>query len=135
MVLDPFCGTGSIALACQHFRAFVIGSDLDMRVLKGYAVGGRTRNKGIEGIERIERFDVFANFQHYGLARPDFLAADISALCFNLGQDEQEIGVRPVFDAIVCDPPYGVRARSQKVGVRDSKKDREVKASTNPDGD
>lgn len=30
--------------------------------------------------------------------------------------------MRPIFDAIVCDPPYGVRARSQKIGVRDSKK-------------
>ena len=25
-------------------------------------------------------------------------------------------------DAIVCDPPYGVRARSQKAGIRESKK-------------
>ncbi len=30
--------------------------------------------------------------------------------------------MRPIFDAIVCDPPYGVRARSQKIGIRDSKK-------------
>jgi tRNA G10 N-methylase Trm11 len=30
----------------------------------------------------------------------------------------------PLFDAIVCDPPYGVRARSQKVGVSDTKKKR-----------
>ena len=30
--------------------------------------------------------------------------------------------MRPIFDAIVCDPPYGVRARSQKVGVSESKK-------------
>lgn len=34
---------------------------------------------------------------------PDFFAMDISALAF---------GKRAVFDAIVCDPPYGVRARS-----------------------
>jgi tRNA G10 N-methylase Trm11 len=31
---------------------------------------------------------------------------------------------RPIFDAIVCDPPYGVRARSQKIGVRESRKDK-----------
>lgn len=30
----------------------------------------------------------------------------------------------PLFDAIVCDPPYGVRARTQKVGVADSKQAR-----------
>jgi len=39
-----------------------VGSDLDMRVLKGYAVGGKTRNKGIEGLDKIERFDIFTNF-------------------------------------------------------------------------
>lgn len=26
-----------------------------------------------------------------------------------------------MFDAIVCDPPYGVRARTQKVGATDAK--------------
>jgi tRNA G10 N-methylase Trm11 len=42
---------------------------------------------------------------------PDFLAMDISALQFNLNF-KNHVAVRPVFDAIVCDPPYGVRARS-----------------------
>ena len=43
--------------------------------------------------------------------------------------------MRPIFDAIVCDPPYGVRARSQKAGVRESKKvkpKKEVKESDEP---
>jgi tRNA G10 N-methylase Trm11 len=31
---------------------------------------------------------------------------------------------KPLFDAIVCDPPYGVRARSQAVGVADHKKEK-----------
>ena len=48
---DPFVGTGSIALACQHFGATVIGSDIDMRVLKGYGVGKKTRNKDVEGLD------------------------------------------------------------------------------------
>jgi tRNA G10 N-methylase Trm11 len=29
-----------------------------------------------------------------------------------------------IFDSIVCDPPYGVRARTQKVGVGENKKAR-----------
>lgn len=42
--------------------------------------------------------------------------------------------MRPIFDAIVCDPPYGVRARSQKVGIRESKQARPKKeVSTSPD--
>jgi len=31
---------------------------------------------------------------------------------------------RPIFDAIVCDPPYGVRARTQTIGVAESKQKR-----------
>ena len=29
LVYDPFVGSGSIALACSHFGAHVLGSDLD----------------------------------------------------------------------------------------------------------
>ena len=29
-----------------------------------------------------------------------------------------------LFDAIVCDPPYGVRARTHKIGVKESKQRR-----------
>jgi tRNA (guanine10-N2)-methyltransferase len=61
LVYDPFVGTGSIALACQHFEAFVMGSDIDMRVLKGYACGRKTKNK-VEGLDKIEKFDIYANF-------------------------------------------------------------------------
>lgn len=59
-----------------------------MRVLKGYAVGGKTRNKGIEGLDKIERFDIFANFAHYKMMRPDFFAMDVSALQFNLNKQK-----------------------------------------------
>ena len=38
--------------------------------------------------------------------------------------------MRPIFDAIVCDPPYGVRARSQKIGIRESKKLKPKKENT-----
>lgn len=116
LIYDPFVGTGSIALACQHFGAFVIGSDIDIRVLKGSGVGHKATNK-IDGIEKIETFNIFTNFSHYRLPQPDFLAMDISTLSMQ----------RPVLDAIVCDPPYGVRARSQKIGVRESRKDKHDK--------
>jgi len=32
------------------------------------------------------------------------------------------MGGMPLFDSIVCDPPYGVRARTQKVGVPEKNK-------------
>ena len=107
----------------------MVGSDLDMRVLKGYGVGRKTRNKGIEGLDKIEKFDVKTNFVHYKLPIPDFIAMDISSLQFNM-QLENFKGMRPIFDAIVCDPPYGVRARSQKIGIRESRKNKPEKPIT-----
>ena len=133
MVYDPFVGTGSIAVACQFFNAFVIGSDLDMRVLKGYGVGAKTKNEGIEGLDKIDKFNIYTNFKHYKLPVPDFLAMDISAMQFNMRTADEGLAVRPIFDSIVCDPPYGVRARSQKAGVKDSKKSKPKKEATDAD--
>jgi tRNA (guanine10-N2)-methyltransferase len=64
---------------------------------------------------------------------PDFLAMDISALQFNMLETEQGIPLRPIFDSIVCDPPYGVRARSKKAGVPDSKKHRPKREALDTD--
>ena len=86
LVYDPFMGTGSIAIAMQHFNSFVMGSDLDIRVLKGYAVGGKTKNKGIEGLDKIDKFNVFTNFQHYGLSMPEVAVMDVSVVMFNVTQ-------------------------------------------------
>ena len=76
-----------------------------MRVLKGYGVGRKTKNTNIPGLDKIQRFDLFCNFDHYGIQRPEILASDFSRPAFinNRG---------PIFDAIICDPPYGVRART-----------------------
>ena len=47
LVYDPFVGSGSIALACSHFGAKVLGSDLDQRVLRGLGVGRKTYNEEV----------------------------------------------------------------------------------------
>lgn len=39
MVFDPFFGTGSMAVAAAYWGSAVLGSDIDMRVLKG--IGAR----------------------------------------------------------------------------------------------
>ena len=101
-----------------------------MRVLKGYAVGGKTKNK-VEGLDKIDKFDIYANFKHHKMPRPDFLAMDVSALQLNIATNASGCSMKPFLDAIVCDPPYGVRARSQKVGVKQSRKDKPEKESTN----
>ena len=98
IVLDPFVGTGSILVAAQHFGALCFGSDIDMRVLKGLKVGKSRTGK---------EADIFTNFINYGLQLPDILRCDNSKPAW---------GLPSVFDAIICDPPYGVRARSRTAG-------------------
>ena len=51
-----------------------------MRVLKGYAVGAKTKNKDIEGLDKIDKFNIFTNFKHYKMPIPDIMGMDISAL-------------------------------------------------------
>lgn len=61
-----------------------MGSDLDIRVLKGYAVGAKTKNKGIEGLDKITKFNVFTNFLHYKLPCPEVMVMDVSVVQFNV---------------------------------------------------
>lgn len=102
LVLDPFVGTGSILVAASHFGALCYGSDIDMRVLKGLSVGRSRKHTPA---------DVFTNFANYGFALPEILRADSSKPPWKQC---------PAFDAIVCDPPYGVRARSRTAGSKTS---------------
>lgn len=112
LVLDPFAGTGSILIACSAMNSICFGSDIDLRVLQGYSVG-RQNKKKIEGSEIITRYDIFANFKYYGLAKPNIVAMDMAYPLF----------MHNKFDAIVCDPPYGVKAGAKKTKViKDRKK-------------
>ena len=96
LVFDPYAGTGSILIAAAARGARVVGGDIDIRVIKLGKVGK-------DGVPR----DVFSNFKQYGLPRPELLRMDAHAPPFRDGLTE-------VFDAIVGDPPYGVRAGGRK---------------------
>lgn len=109
LVYDPFVGSGSIALACSYFGAQVLGSDLDQRVLRGFGVGRKTYNKTVskqmeQESEQQERFNIFTNFKHYGLPLPNIFGQDVL---------KPMLRGSAKLDAIVCDPPYGLRARSR----------------------
>jgi tRNA (guanine10-N2)-methyltransferase len=91
---DPFCGSGSIMLICSRFGAETVGSDIDYRVLHG----GRCNSKQ-KGSKEVSLVD---NFDFYKLPPPVMLLhADIGHLPLRASMQ---------VDAIVCDPPYGVRA-------------------------
>lgn len=87
LVLDPFCGTAGILVACRAVGAHVVGGDINILTLRGK---GKNANIG-------------ANFEQYklggplGLLRADVLNSPLRAT--NVGW----------FDAIVCDPPYGIK--------------------------
>ena len=121
VVYDPFFGTGSIMVACSHFRPLIAyGSDIDIRVLQGYGVGKLRRelkkklaSENEEEAEKLAKsMNAFTNFDDYDLKRPQLCRMDFLNL---------PMKPTPLFDAIVCDPPYGIRALSKKSGKEKQK--------------
>jgi tRNA (guanine10-N2)-methyltransferase len=59
--------------------------------------------------------NVISNFEHFGLRRPDLILGDTSLPMFRGdGPGAPQSGWQ--FDAIICDPPYGVRAGARRSG-------------------
>lgn len=87
VVLDPFVGTGSILLSCALRGAYCVGTDIDIRVLRG------------RGTEE----NVFSNFAQFQLPRPELIRSD-NALYH---RHFRTVNTEPWVDAIVTDPPYG----------------------------
>ncbi|KAF4350754.1 uncharacterized protein LOC115720686 [Cannabis sativa] len=97
LVYDPFVGTGSILVAAAHFGAMTMGADIDIRVVRD----GRGPD-----------CNVWSNFKQYGLPMP------IALLRADNNLPPWRSGLKEIFDAIICDPPYGVRAGGRKSGGR-----------------
>mmetsp|Transcript_40151 Transcript_40151/g.89077 ORF Transcript_40151/g.89077 Transcript_40151/m.89077 type:complete len:494 (+) Transcript_40151:82-1563(+) len=98
LVLDPYAGTGSILIAMAHFGAQVMGTDIDIKVIKR----GRKDSGG-------RQVDLYSNFEQYNLTGRlgGLLRLDLHTCPFRPGIEE-------IFHAIVGDPPYGVRAGGRK---------------------
>ncbi|KAH6787635.1 tRNA modification 11 protein [Perilla frutescens var. hirtella] len=97
LVYDPFVGTGSILVGAAHFGAMTMGADIDIRVVRD----GRGPD-----------CNVWSNFKQYGLPMP------VSLLRADNNLPPWRAGLKEMFDAIICDPPYGVRAGGRKSGGR-----------------
>lgn len=96
LVYDPFAGTGSFLITAAHFGATVWGSDIDGRSLRG------KKDRSVRS--NFERYKLKSNFG-------DAFVADLT-----------NTPIRPnqrMFDAIMCDPPYGVREGLKVLGSRD----------------
>ncbi|PWW76050.1 tRNA guanosine-2'-O-methyltransferase [Tuber magnatum] len=98
---DPFVGTGSFVISCAHFGGLCLGSDIDGRQIRGK--NGRS---------------VLSNFQQYGLVG-NYLDGFVSDLT------NTPVRRTAFIDAIVCDPPYGVREGLKVLGSRDPEKRKE----------
>ena len=137
LVIDPFCGTGGNLLAACHMSQCVgIGADADARtLLRGTAncengslkldarlrkaqnmanVGGRREKKRGEPSLPSDA-SIRRNFLDRGLDPPRLVVSDVAALNDRLDDEEYYFDGGYVtvdaVDAIVCDPPYGVRER------------------------
>jgi len=97
VVLDPFVGTGSILVSCAARGAYCVGTDIDIRVLRG---------KG-------ENSNVVSNFRQFDLPRPELIRSDNAIYQRHFRRTHI-----PMYNAIVTDPPYGIRAGARKSGSR-----------------
>ncbi|KAK9362952.1 S-adenosyl-L-methionine-dependent methyltransferase [Lipomyces starkeyi] len=98
IVYDPFAGTGSFLVAASHFGAMAVGSDIDGRQIRGTAKSNITTNYSQYNI-KSQFLDTFVcDFTHNPL-RTSFR-----------------------LDAIICDPPYGVREGLKVLGSRNAER-------------
>eukprot|EP00210_Caulerpa_lentillifera_P001200 g1156.t1 len=96
LVMDPFVGTGSILVAASYHGALSFGCDIDVKILKQTKLN-----------KRKEQCTIFDNFTYYNVPQPTTLfISDIYRSPFRAALE--------MFDAVICDPPYGVRAGRRK---------------------
>ena len=94
ILYDPFVGTGSLPIACSHFGAMTIGSDIDGRMVRGK--NGK---------------DIKTSFRQYGLLDRylDGFISDLTHTPLRRGR---------WLDGIIGDPPYGVREGLKVLGTK-----------------
>ncbi|MGH0152583.1 UNVERIFIED_CONTAM: hypothetical protein FKN15_063572, partial [Acipenser sinensis] len=104
LVFDPFVGTGSLLVACSHFGCYVCGTDIDYNTIHGIGKASRKDQKWRGPDENIR-----ANLRQYGAEKSyiDVLVSDASKTIWR---------PRELFDAIITDPPYGIRESTRKTG-------------------
>ncbi|XP_031757878.1 tRNA (guanine(10)-N2)-methyltransferase homolog isoform X3 [Xenopus tropicalis] len=106
MVFDPFVGTGGLLVSSAHFGAYVCGTEIDYNTVHGLGKATRMNQKWRGPDENIR-----ANLRQYGLEKYylDVLLSDASKPVWRKA---------PLFDAIITDPPYGIRESTRKTGTQ-----------------
>ena len=111
---DPFAGTGSLLLAMSAMGAFTVGGEIDSRQLRGGATFDKTKRPQWDRVllkchVPEGTVDWWSNVVHYQLTDKVLgcLVSDIAS---------SPLSDSPLFDCIVTDPPYGIRAGVRKGG-------------------
>nr|CAD2201449.1 unnamed protein product [Meloidogyne enterolobii] len=107
LLIDPFCGTGGILLSAAYFCSHVLGVEIKWDVAKAKGKSSRV-GEGLLGSDQ----SVKANFSQYGLNDGRYLGVILADSSKH--KMWRHFGF---FDAILADPPYGIRERGQKLGV------------------
>lgn len=115
LVLDPFCGTAGILIAAAHFGAVVVGTEINYQIARAKGKSSRVGRKYLSSEESVA-----GNFEQYGISDRfcSLLIADASRHA--IWRIERPNNAN-IFDAIVTDPPYGIREKGRKVGNKPKK--------------
>ncbi|XP_053880018.1 tRNA (guanine(10)-N2)-methyltransferase homolog isoform X5 [Malaclemys terrapin pileata] len=104
VVFDPFVGTGGLLISSARFGAYVCGTDIDYNTVHGLGKASRKNQKWRGPDENIR-----ANLRQYGLEKY-YLDALVSDASKPIWRKEM------LFDAIITDPPYGIREATRRTG-------------------
>lgn len=96
IIYDPFVGSGSLLIAAASLGAYALGSDFDM---KSMTQQGPEKKDGVSIPSNFAQYNLLDHF--LGIFRFDFLSNNV------------RFDKLPKFDAIVTDPPYGIREKQK----------------------
>ncbi|KAL5102892.1 hypothetical protein TcWFU_000780 [Taenia crassiceps] len=124
IVWDPFLGTGGMVLAASVWGAYGAGNDIDYALVHGIGASPKA-GQGKRHADECLR----ANYRQYNLLSRylDVLIADSASLGRLLRCPSTASGL---FDAIVTDPPYGVRERTCRVASEAIEKEPSMQTAT-----
>ncbi|XP_074920023.1 tRNA (guanine(10)-N(2))-methyltransferase TRMT11 isoform X9 [Chelonoidis abingdonii] len=95
---------GGLLISSAHFGAYVCGTDIDFNTVHGLGKASRKNQKWRGPDENIR-----ANLRQYGLEKY-YLDALVSDASKPIWRKEM------LFDAIITDPPYGIREATRRTG-------------------
>lgn len=115
LACDPFAGTGSLLLTCAEFGAYTVGAEIDGRQMRGGFVF--ERHDAAKACFYTQTTSLASNVAQYGVSSRMLgsVISDVTRSPFLA-----TAGMSPIelFDAIVTDPPYGVRAGPKKLAAK-----------------